>query len=154
MDDCSPPHRSILWSVRMRWTWTAIGALVALAGAAPAAAMPADGGSAKPKIVAAWPVPGEDRAVSVVVKGRDRDDVVRGVEIAWGRDQPEQGLSSCERTRRGADERRRGRLARFELAYTYPAAGDYTVTVHVLSGGCGKRVQQRSAPHTLGVHVD
>ena len=37
--------------------------------------------------------------------------------------------------------------------YTYPAAGDYTITVRVLSGGCGKRPQQRSAPRTLTVHV-
>lgn len=131
-----------------------IGALVALAGAAPAAAMPAAKNNATPKIVSAWTKAGEERAVSVVVKGRDRDDVVRGVEIAWGEGQPEQGLSSCERGRRGVDERRRGRIARFELAYTYPAAGDYTVTVHVLSGGCGKRPQQRSAPRTLSVHVD
>src|SRR4051794_33947634 len=131
----------------MRRTWMVIGALWALAWAAPAAAMPAGDGSAKPKVVSAWSVAGEDRAVSVVVKGRDRDDVVRGIEIAWGEGQPEQGLSSCERSSRGATERRRGKQARFELAYEYPAAGTYTVTVHVLSGGCGKRPQQRSAPY-------
>ena len=123
----------------------AIWALVALACAAPAAAKP----NAKPKIVAAWAVPGDDRAVNIVVKGRDRDDVVRGVEIAWGEGQPEQGISSCER----GDERRRGRLARFELLYAYPAPGTYTVTVRVLSGGCGKRPRQLSAPRTLTVHV-
>ena len=128
----------------------AIGALVALAWAAPAAAKP----YAEPVVVSAWATAGEDRAVSVVVKGRDRDDVVRGVEISWGEGQPEQGLSSCERTRRGVDQRRRGRLARFELSYAYPAAGDYTVTVRVLSGGCGKRPQQRSAPRTIAVHVN
>jgi hypothetical protein len=128
----------------------AIWALVALACAAPAAAKP----NAKPKIVSAWSAAGEGRAVSIVVKGRDRDDVVRGVEISWGAGQPEQGLSSCERTPRGADERKRGRLARFELAYTYPAAGDYDVTVRVLSGGCGKRRQQRSEPRTVHVHVN
>jgi hypothetical protein len=128
----------------------AIGALVALSWAAPAAAKP----YAEPTVVSAWAAPGEDRAISVVVKGRDRDDVVRGVEISWGEGQPEQGLSSCERTRRGVDERRRGRLARFELSYAYPAAGDYTVTVRVLSGGCGKRPQQRSAPRTIAVHVN
>ena len=131
----------------------AIGALAALAGAAPAAAMPAGKPGAQPRVVSAWSVAGEERAVTVVVKGRDRDDVVRGVEISWGEGQPEQGLSSCEETRRGADQRRRGRLARFELTYTYPAAGDYTVTVTVLSGGCGKRPQQRSAPRTIAVHV-
>jgi hypothetical protein len=134
----------------MRGLLVAIWALAALALAAPAAAAKPN---AKPKVVSAWSAPGEGRAVSIVVKGRDRDDVVRGVEIAWGEGQPEQGLSSCEQTRRGADQRGRGKLARFELAYTYPAAGEYTVTVRVLSGGCGKRAQQRSAPRTVTVVV-
>jgi hypothetical protein len=116
--------------------------------------MPAGKPGAAPKVVAAWSVPGEERAVSVVVKGRDRDDVVRGVEIAWGEGQPEQGLSSCERTARRSGKRSRGRVARFELSYTYPAAGTYTVRVHVLSGGCGKRPQQRSAPQSLTVVVE
>ena len=129
----------------MRWTWTAIWALVALMVAAPAAARP----NAQPKVVSAWSAGGGDRAVRVVVKGRDRDDVVRGVEIAWGAGQPEQGLSSCA----PRDARRRGRLTRFELTYAYPAAGTYEVTVRVLSGGCGKRPQQRSAPRTITVHV-
>lgn len=128
----------------------AIWALVALAWAAPAAAAKP---GAEPKVVSAWSVAGEGRTVSVVVKGRDRDDVVRGVEIAWGEGQPEQGLSSCEQSPRGREARRRGRVARFELAYGYPAAGTYTVTVRVLSGGCGKRPQQRSAPRTLTVRV-
>jgi len=128
----------------------AIGALFALAWAAPASAAKPN---AEPKVVTAWSVAGEDRAVSVVVKGRDRDDVVRGVEIEWGEGQPAQGLSACERTRRSADARRRGRLARFELAYAYPAPGTYTITVRVVSGGCGKRAQQRSAPRTLTVRV-
>jgi len=128
----------------------AIGALVALAWTAPAAAMPA-GDNAKPKVLDAWSETGRDRAVSITVLGRDRDDVVRGIEISWGEGQPEQGLSSCERGRKA---RERGRKARFELAYAYPAAGDYAVTVQVLSGGCGKRRQQRSQPRTLTVHVD
>lgn len=132
----------------------AIGALVALAGAAPAAAMPAGKPGATPKVVAAWPVAGGERAVSVVVKGRDRDDVVRGIEIAWGAGQPAQGLSFCEPSARGAGKRGRGKVARFELSYAYPAAATYTVTVHVLSGGCGKRPQQRSAPHSVIVVVD
>jgi hypothetical protein len=133
----------------MRRTCVVIGALAALAGAAPAAAMPA-GENAKPKVLDAWSEIGPDRAVSVHVVARDRDDVVRGVEIAWGEGQPEQGLSSCERP---GGERQRGRKARFELSYAYPAAGDYAVTVRVLSGGCGKRRQQRSAPQTLTVRV-
>ena len=127
-------------------TLMAIGALMALGALAPnAAAKP----NADPRVVTAWSAVGEDRAVRVVVKGRDRDDTVRGVEISWGEGQPEQGLSSCEYPR----EARRGRLSRFELFYAYPAAGTYTVTVRVLSGGCGKRPQQRSAPRTITVQV-
>ena len=128
----------------------AIGALTALGWLAPNAAAKPNAG---PKVVAAWTTVGENRTVTVVVKGRDRDDAVRGVEIAWGEGQPEQGLSACERTRDGAGERGRGRLSRFELSYAYPAAGTYTVTVRVLSGGCGKRPQQRSAPRTITVQV-
>jgi len=118
---------------------------MALVMAAPAAA----GAGARPKVVSAWSEAGADRAVRVVVKGRDRDDVVRGVEIAWGEGQAEQGLSSCE----PGDARRRGRLTRFELSYAYPGPGTYEVTVRVLSGGCGRRPQQRSAPRTITVHV-
>jgi hypothetical protein len=93
--------------------------------------------------------------VTVVIVGRDRDAVVRGAEIAWGDGQPAQGLSACTITRRrGADERRRGKRERFELSYDYPAAGHYTITVRVFSGGCGKRPMQRSRPRTLVVHVD
>ena len=131
-----------------------IGALLALSGAAPAAAMPAGTPGAAPKVVAAWSVAGAERAVSVIVKGRDRDDVVRGIEIAWGEGQPEQGLSSCGRTARTARERGRGKVARFELSYAYPAAGTYAVRVQVLSGGCAKRPQQRSAPRTITVVVE
>lgn len=127
---------------------TLTGALLALAVAAsPAAAMPA-GANAKPRILEAGT---EQDAMSVRVKlvGRDRDDVVRGTEIEWGEGQPSQGLSSCQQ----GDKRRLGKKERLNLAYTYPAAGDYTITVRVLSGGCGKRRQQRSAPRTLTVHV-
>jgi hypothetical protein len=127
---------------------TLTGALLALAVAAsPAAAMPV-GANAKPRILEAGM---EQDAMSVRVKlvGRDRDDVVRGTEIEWGEGQPSQGLSSCQR----GDKRRLGKKERLNLGYTYPAAGDYTITVRVLSGGCGKRRQQRSAPRTLTVHV-
>jgi hypothetical protein len=131
----------------------AIAALSALLwAAAPAAAMPAGKPNAQPKIVAAWAVTGEDGAVEVVIKARDRDDVVRGVEVFWS-DADSQGISACERTSRRAERRQRGRTTRFALSHAYPAAGDYTVTVQVLSGGCGKRAQQRSAPHTLTVHI-
>jgi hypothetical protein len=124
----------------------AIGALMALVMAAPAAAKP----NANPRIESAWSALAADGATRVVVKGRDRDDVVRGIEIAWGEGQPEQGQSACAR----GDAKRRGRLSRFELTYAYPAPGTYHVTVRVLSGGCGKRAQQRSAPQTLTVYVD
>ena len=130
----------------MRLTWMAIGALIALFAAAPAAAKP----GTKPKVVSAWSDDFGDRTVRVVVKGRDRDDVVRGMEITWGEGQPEQGLSSCS----PGDRRRRGRLTRFELSYAYPGPGTYEITVRVLSAGCGKRPQQRSAPRTITVHID
>ena len=127
---------------------TLTGALLVLAAAAvPASAMPA-GGNAKPRILSAQ-TEQDARSVRVKLIGRDRDDVVRGSEVEWGAGQPSQGLSSCER----GDKRRRGRKEHVRLGYTYPAAGDYTITVRVLSGGCGKRPQQRSAPRTLTVHV-
>ena len=137
----------------MRGGTTAIGTGLALVlMAVPAAAMPA-GKNARPKILSAKVERGDARAVTVELVGRDRDDVVRGAEIEWGEGQPAQGLSSCERSPRGGDERRRGKKAEFELSYSYPAAGHYTITVRVLSGGCGKRPQQRSRPRTLTVHV-
>ena len=121
--------------------------------AAPAAA---SGGNAAPKIVRAEISDLSGHEVSVLVVGRDRDDVTRGAEVSWGEAGPAQGLSACEeassRSRR-ADRRRRGRKARFELAHEYLEPGHYTVTVRVLSGGCGDRPQQRSAPRTLIVHV-
>jgi hypothetical protein len=131
--------------------------LAAGLAASPAAAMPA-AGNAKPRLISAQPVEAPaaaERTVSVAIVGRDRDDVVRGAEISWGDGAPAQGLSACSITpRHGADERRRGRRARFELSYAYPAAGDYTITVRVQSGGCGEPRAQRSAPRTLTVHVD
>ena len=127
---------------------TLTGALLALAVAAsPAAAMPA-GPNAKPRILEAG-MEQDTQTVRVKLVGRDRDDVVRGTEIEWGEGQPSQGLSSCQR----GDKKRRGKKERLNLAYTYPAAGDYSITVRVLSGGCGKRPQQRSAPRTLTVHI-
>ena len=131
----------------------AIGTIVAFALAAtPAAALPA-GKNARPKVLEAKVERGAARTVTVELVGRDRDDVVRGVEIEWGKGQPAQGLSSCERSPRGGDDRRRGKKAEFELSYDYPAAGHYTISVRVLSGGCGKRPQQRSRARTLTVHV-
>jgi hypothetical protein len=125
-----------------------VGGLVA----APAAAMPARE-NAKPRVLSAE-LAQDGAAISVAIVGRDRDDVVRGAEVSWGDAQPGQGLSACSITRRtGVDRRRRGRKARFELSYAYPAAGDYTISVRVQSGGCGKRPMQLSAPRTLTVHV-
>ena len=55
--------------------------------------------------------------------------------------------------RDGSGERRRGSRERFELSYDYPAAGHYTISIRVYSGGCGRRPAQRSAARTLTVHV-
>jgi hypothetical protein len=133
---------------------TAVGTILALAAAAAPAT--AAGDNAAPRIVSANASVGAERLARVVVVGRDRDDVVRGAEISWGEMAPAQGLSACEESSRSgrADRRRRGRKERFELTHAYAAPGHYTVTVRVLSGGCGKRPQQRSALRTLTVHVE
>lgn len=120
--------------------------------AAPAAAMPA-GRNARPHVMSAE-VAVAGRAVTVTVVGRDRDDVVGGAEISWGANEPAQGLSACTVSSDGSGGGRPGRRARFKLAYAYAAAGDQTITVRVLSGGCGKRAEQRSATRTIAVHVD
>jgi hypothetical protein len=131
---------------------TLAGSIVVLALAAGPAV--AAGGNAPPRIVDAKASEPRDRVVRVVVVGRDRDDVVRGAEVTWGDSGPAQGLSACEQTSRRAERRRRGRRERFDLTHSYAAPGHYTVTVRVLSGGCGKRPQQRSAARTLTVHVE
>jgi hypothetical protein len=151
MDDCPSLRRSIVWCA-MRWACAIAAVLVLGAAASPAAAMP-DWRNAKPKVLSAEAAQDGARA-TVSIVGRDRDDVVRGAEVSWGDGQPAQGLSACSLTRRGrADERRRGSKEHFELSYDYPAAGDYTISVRVYSGGCGKRPMQRSAARTLSVHV-
>jgi hypothetical protein len=124
-------------------------AVLALAAVPAAAAVE----NAAPRIVSAKASEARDRVVRVLVVGRDRDDVVRGAEVTWGEPGPAQGLSACEQSSRRAERRRRGRRERFELVHEYAAPGHYTVTVRVLSGGCGKRPQQRSAARTLTVHV-
>ncbi len=136
----------------MRWAWTAIAVVLATGcAAAPAVAMP-DWRNARPKVVSAT-LTQDGAHVRVVVVGRDRDDVVRGADIRWGEGQPGQGLSACSITRHSRADRRRGSRQRFVLTYDYPAAGHYTITVRVYSGGCGKRPLQRSAPRTLTAHV-
>jgi hypothetical protein len=137
----------------MRRAWIAIATVLAVAAAAsPAVAMP-DARNARPRILSAELTRDGARA-TVTVVGRDRDDVVRGAEISWGDGRPSQGLSACSITRRGdADRRRRGAKERFRLSYDYPAAGRYTVTVRVYSGGCGERPMQRSRQRTLSVRV-
>jgi hypothetical protein len=125
--------------------------LAACVASPPAAAMP-DSRNATPRILsveAEW----EGRSVRVEVVGRDRDDVVRGSEVSWGDDQPAQGLSSCTIGSDRAERRRRGRKERFVQSYAYPAAGVYTITVRVTSGGCGERPMQRSRPRTLTVEI-
>jgi hypothetical protein len=126
-----------------------VGSVLALALAAGPAV--AAGGNAAPRIVSAKST-SDARTVRVVVVGRDRDDVVRGAEIAWGEPTPALGLSACEESSRPRKVER-GRKARFVFTHTYAAAGHYTVTVRVLSGGCAKRPQQRSELRTLTVHV-
>jgi hypothetical protein len=137
----------------MRRVLVAGGTILMLVAATPASAQPASG-NAKPRIVTATASAGPERSVTVTVVGRDRDDVVRGAEIVWGEAEPALGESACEVSSRRAERRQRGKRARFELTHAYAAPGHYTITVQVLSGGCGKRVQQRSAARTLTVHVD
>ena len=127
--------------VRMR-SVIVTGVLLAL-GAAPAWA-----GDARPQVVAAEAVPGAARSVGLTVTGRDRDGVVRGLEVEWG-DGGAQGMSTCELPTRP----RKGRKETFELGYAYAAPGAYTIRVRVLSGGCGKRKQQRSAARTVTVQI-
>jgi hypothetical protein len=133
---------------------TLAGSIVVLAFATTPAAAAVE--NAPPRILSAKASEAHDRVVRVVVVGRDRDDVVRGADVSWGENEPAQGLSACEQSAgsRRADRSRRGRRARFELSHAYAAPGDYTITVRVLSGGCGKRPQQRSSARTLSVHVE
>jgi hypothetical protein len=130
---------------------TLAGTIAALAFAAGPAVAAAD--DSAPRIVSAKASEPHGGLVRVLVVGRDRDDVVRGAEVSWGEPGPAQGLSACEQSSRREERRRRGRRERFELTHQYAAPGHYTVTVRVLSGGCGKRPQQRSAARTLTVHV-
>jgi hypothetical protein len=126
-------------------------AAVLAAGLWAAPALAGESRNAKPKVLKAE-LEQDGSTVRLVVVGRDRDDVVRGAEIAWGVEQPGLGTSSCA-IDPGGDRGRRGRKERFESSFTYPAAGRYTITVRVLSGGCGKRPQQRSKRRTLTVDV-
>jgi hypothetical protein len=135
--------------VRRAWIAAAT-VLTAGIAAAPAPALP-DSRNAKPRILSVE-LEQEGREVRVTVVGRDPDDVVRGAEISWGEDQPAQGLSACAIGGRG-ERGRRGSKERFEHSYAYPAAGRYTITVRVFSGGCGKRPMQRSRRRTLTVDV-
>jgi hypothetical protein len=134
----------------MDWAWIALGVAIA-AGMAVAPATAAEPRNAKPRVLSVE-LEQEGATVRLVVVGRDRDDVVRGTEISWGLDQPGIGTSACQIDSRG-EGRRRGRKERFESSFTYPAAGRYKITVRVLSGGCGKRPQQRSKRRTLTVEV-
>jgi hypothetical protein len=118
--------------------------------AAPAAAHAS--GNAKPRVLSAE-LETDGLFTRLEVVGRDRDDVVRGAEVSWGDGQPAQGLSSCTIGSNRAERRRRGKRQRFVHSYAFPAAGRYTITVRVLSGGCGKRPQQRSRRLKLVVDV-
>jgi hypothetical protein len=132
--------------------WARIAIAVLIGGGIVAAVAPADERrNARPKLLSAE-LEQDGAHVRLVVVGRDRDDVVRGAEVSWGADQPALGTSACA-VGSGGDRRRRGRKERFASSFTYPAAGRYTITVRVSSGGCGKRPQQRSKPRTLTVDV-
>jgi hypothetical protein len=131
--------------------WARIAIAVLLSAGFVAAPASADGArNAKPKLLSVE-VEQHGAHVRLVVVGRDRDDVVRGAEVTWGAAQPALGTSAC--TIGSGSGGRRGRKERFESSYTYPAAGRYTITVRVISGGCGKRPQQRSKARTLTVDV-
>ena len=114
----------------------AIRALVALAGAAPAAACPrAIGRRRRSSRHGRWPA-GSVRSASssraVIATTSCAASRLPGV-----RGSPSRG--ELLRTVRARRRQRGGKVARFELSHAYPAAATYTVTVHVLSGGCGKR---------------
>jgi hypothetical protein len=135
----------------MRRAWIAAATVVTAGIVAPPAPALPDARNANPRILSVA-LEQEGSEVRVTVVGRDRDDVVRGAEISWGDDQPAQGHSACA-IGAGGERRRRGKKDRFEHSYAYPAAGHYTITVRVFSGGCGNRPMQRSKRRTLTVHV-
>jgi hypothetical protein len=122
-----------------------------LVAAGPAEARPALG-NAKPKILSI-DVARHDATIELTVVARDRDDVVRGLEVDWG--EAGQGSSACTIVRgRDADRHRRGKQRRLHASYTFAAAGDQHITVRALSGGCtANRPEQRSAARTVHVHV-
>jgi hypothetical protein len=125
--------------------------LALLVTAAPAGASPARG-NAKPKVVRIDAAQ-HGRTIDLTVVARDRDDVVRGLEVDWG--EAAQGSSSCTIVEgRDADAHRRGKKRRLRASYTFAAAGDHAITVRALSGGCTDRPEQRSAARTVHVRVD
>jgi hypothetical protein len=126
-------------------------AVLLAAGLVASPALAGEARNARPKVLSVE-LEQDGASVRLVVVGRDRDDVVRGTEVSWGTDQPALGTSACT-IGSGGDRGRRGRKERFVSSYTYPAAGRYTITVRVISGGCGKRPQQRSKRRTLTVDV-
>jgi hypothetical protein len=131
--------------------WARIAIAVLIGAGIVAAPAPAESRNANPKLLSVE-LEQNGAHVRLVVVGRDRDDVVRGMEVSWGADQPALGTSACT-IGSGGDAHRRGRKERLESSFTYPAAGRYTIAVRVISGGCGKRPQQRSKSRTLTVDV-
>lgn len=122
-----------------------------LVAAGPAEASPALG-NAKPRILSIN-IAQHDATVDLTVVARDRDDVIRGLEVDWG--EAGQGSSACTIVKgRDADRHLRGKKRHLHASYTYAEAGDHHVTVRALSGGCtAKRPEQRSAARTVHVHV-
>lgn len=128
----------------------AVTALLVAAG--PAQASPARG-NAKPRILSVQ-VAQHGATVELTVLARDRDDVVRGLEVDWG--EAGQGASACTIVDgRDADRHRRGKKRRLHASYTFGTAGDQHVTVRALSGGCtANRPEQHSAARSVHIHVD
>jgi hypothetical protein len=117
--------------------------LVAAIAASPAGAGQRD---AKPKIISARVLGSPNAAVLLRVVARDSDDAVYGLEVRWGDGHRAKRYLFC-----GKDKR--GKRADLRIPYVYAAAGDYTVKVRALSGGCAMIKQQQSSVRRLHVHV-
>ena len=112
-------------------------------------AVPAQAANPRPRVLDAE-FPAATAPVSMAelsFDGRDRNGVVRGYVVDFG-DGSRTSISHCE-----ARASRRGRRVSFEIPYAYLAAGTYTITIRVLSGGCNGERRQRSRPVTLPVTV-
>lgn len=112
-------------------------------------ALPAQAGNPRPRVLdPAFPAALAPLTMAdLTFAGRDRNGVVRGYDVDFG-DGARSAISHCEVPRRG----RRFKREPFSIAYAYMHPGTYTITIRVLSGGCGEP-RQRSLPSTLSVVV-